>query len=171
MLKKVKIFLLVSLVSWLIVLKAGISFGREMLIVEIDYNIIGPVSGIWTYKYTLKNVGTAPIWLWDIYPTALVSDITKPSADWDILTDYTSWIEWYSTSTEIAPGSSLSGFSYKSSGPPGWVRYDVESPLGDISSGLTKGATPEPASLILFGSGILVGVRLWRKRKLVVIGQ
>jgi hypothetical protein len=167
MLKRVKIFLGVSLVSWLIVIKAGISF--SLPIVEITYNITGPVNGIWTYNYTLRNIGTETIWLWDIYPTVTVSDITKPSADWYILTDYSSWIEWSCPfpGTGISPNNSLSGFSYKSSGPPGWIRYEVESTLGGIASGLTMGATPEPSSLILFASGIFIGIRILRKKFLL----
>ncbi|MFH1563093.1 MAG: hypothetical protein ABIF11_06735 [Nitrospirota bacterium] len=157
MLKKVGMFL----ISGLIILKAGIGFCLP--IVEIEYNITES-SGIWTYSYTLKNTGTEPIWLWDIYPTALVSDITKPSADWDIFTNYTSWIEWYAPFTEISPGCSLAGFSYKSSGSPGWIRYEVESTLGGIVSGYTRGATPEPYSFLLLGSGLLVGIRLLRTK-------
>ncbi|MDI6735562.1 MAG: PEP-CTERM sorting domain-containing protein [bacterium] len=161
MLKRIRKFLVIGLISGLIVIKAGVSSGLPM--VEIEYNIT-ELSDIWTYSYTLKNTGSEAIWLWDIYPTVVVSDITKPSIDWDILTDYNSWIEWYSPFTEILPCSSLAGFSYKSSGTPGWIKYEVESTLGGIISGYTRGATPEPSAFILLGSGILVGVRLWRKR-------
>lgn len=148
--------------SGLIIFKTGISFGLPM--VEIEYNIIGPVSGIWTYNYTLKNTGTEDIWLWDIYPTVSVSDITKPT-NWDFLTNYNSWIEWFTPFPfpGIPAGGFLSGFSYKSSGSPGWVRYDV-STSGGIISGLTQGATPEPSSLILLASGMLIGVRLLRRK-------
>ncbi len=166
MLKRVRKFLVVGLISGLIIIKAGVSSGLPM--VEITYNITETVSGIWTYNYTLENVGVESIWLWDISLAGGVFDITKP-VGWDFFTDYTSWIEWSSLSSEISAGEVLAGFSYKSSGAPGWVRYEVESTIiiGDPTSGLTRGATPEPSALLLLGSGILVGVRSWRKRNLV----
>jgi len=174
MLKRVKIFLVVSLVSGLIIFKTGISLGTP--IVDISYMVTGPVSGIWTYSYaiTVDSTSSEGIWCWDIYLAASACSITTPT-NWNYFTNLpnNNWIEWSSSSSsaDILPGNSLSGFSYQSYGTPDWVRYEVSGvnpitgmPTGNISSGHVLGATPEPSSLILLGSGLLVGIRILRKK-------
>jgi len=156
--------------------------GAAQPLVTVTGSVSGPVGGVYTYSYTIENdpLSTESVWEFWVYPTAPfwgISQIIDPVTGWiawDFLTDYASYIQWFSTdpSYDIPPGGSLSGFSYQSAGPPGTIGYEVGGSdptwgwsTGNYASGTTVGATPEPAAFLLLLTGIGGGLVYLRRKR------
>jgi hypothetical protein len=101
-----------------------------------------------------------------------VSDVLAP-ADWDVNTDGSHFILWANVgdpANDIAPGTSLSGFSFNSDGPPGQVPYTLLSwdhitqSAGPPGSSLVVAPVPEAGGVgLLIGMGI-GGLRFFSRR-------
>jgi hypothetical protein len=159
----------------IILINCKVCISWAIPIFDIDVSYTGPVGGLYTYNYTLRvdSISTEYLVLWNIYPTVELynpaTTITKPTGWEDPFYGQptpvtTAYITWYTLGSGIAPGNYLSGFSYQSYGPPGWVSCELQSSTNIIIDKRTIGATSEPYTLILFGSGFLIGMRLLRKK-------
>jgi hypothetical protein len=113
------------------------------------------------YSYTLSNGGATPLISFMI--DAFAPGQIQSPAGWDYslveLGDQTTitWIPEDFGSSSIAPGASLSGFGYESSGSLGTVDWLIFDDSFNSTSGETVGAiasvVPEPSALITFGVG------------------
>ena len=140
--------------------------------------------GMWQYDYTLFNtsdpVADAGFDLYDIFitfdPTATFTVAAIP-AGWDWIGG-SGFADMYSLNpgappvgTDIAPGTSLSGFSFMFDYQAGSLPFDVTfaNPVDPdnpaMYSGISSGssAVPEPSTLLLLSAGI-TGMVLLRKR-------
>ena len=158
------------------------------------------LAGVNDYSITLNNTGTTTIgtfWFGWVpgagFLSATPTDIGSPSGWTDMTTNSGAAIQW-TTSTPLAAGSSLSGFTFDStetpaqllsaftgtgigsgdpqstafvySGAPlvGQGDQFVVTPAAAATGG--TGVTPEPSTLVLFGTGIL-GLAGAARRKLL----
>jgi len=137
--------------------------------------------GLWKYDYILYNtsdpIADAEYNLSDfalyIDGSVMLSTIVSPN-DWDFNSDLSSFISWMSLSlgADIAPGTSLSGFSFESDTQLFSSLFDVYltdpkdlgNPFLYNSSTLITPPIPEPATLLLIGSG-LAGLGYLRGRR------
>lgn len=130
--------------------------------------------GFYRYDYTLLNtsdpVADAGYNVYDFFlkinPAASLSNILYP-AGWDQISDSASFITWISTipgeppaGTDISPGASLAGFSFVSDTRLASLYFEVTSsnPLDPNNPAVIIGnsvSVPEPASIILMGTGLL----------------
>jgi len=149
------------------------------------YNEIDKGTGWWQYDYTLFNtspIGHAGIDLYDLFlyfdPSASLNVLSMPSGwDW---TDGAGFIDVFSMNpgappigTDIAPNSSLGGFSFEFDYQAGMLPfdatfvnpYDLDNPF--VVSGTTapKSSIPEPSTILLLGSGLVGLAGLRRKFK------
>jgi hypothetical protein len=129
------------------------------------------------WSYTITNNTTDPnLWFTDVtlIITAPVADITSPT-NWLVDTDYTTYIEWFNGDADppypddIAPGSSLSGFSFTSVGSPGQHLYgliswdhNLDEPGPSLAGTvIAPTSVPEPATAAFIITGFLVGLARW----------
>jgi hypothetical protein len=139
--------------------------------------------GVFDYSLTLNNTGTTTIgtfWFSWIpgagFLSAAPTDITSPTGWNDITTNGNKAIQWTTTSDLLAPGDSISGFSFEStetpaqmagpflgsglgSGDPETTTFVyIAAPLADPGDQITAtaevAATPEPGSMLLTLTGL-----------------
>ncbi|MDL1956862.1 MAG: PEP-CTERM sorting domain-containing protein [Candidatus Desulfofervidus auxilii] len=165
--KKIKFLTIVIAVLTIIVISRLV---LAIPIVHVNTTVTyDPVTAVYTYNYEIANDQNSPdyVGIFDLFPAVSVFDIVSPTG-WDYMVAG-NWVEWYSTwpTYDIAPGGSLSGFSFKSYGSPGTITYDAgawgAAYPDDYAFGNTVGPVPEPATLLLIGSG-LASLALVRKK-------
>lgn len=138
---------------------------------------------LWRYDYILHNTSD-PIEddgynLYDFFlnfsPTVTLSNILSP-LNWDSISDSSSFIDWFSQvpgippdGADIAPGTSLSGFSFTSNTQLASLSFNAyfTNPIGDpvLYTG-SSAPVPEPNTIMLLASGLAGLGFLTRKRYL-----
>lgn len=90
-------------------------------------------AGVWNYTFTDSEPMSSGNWLTDFYLpiSAPITDVQTANG-WTIDTDYTNYIQWSNTEPEpfpndIAPGLSVSGFSFTSVTTGSQVQYTLAS--------------------------------------------
>ncbi|HSW35507.1 MAG TPA: PEP-CTERM sorting domain-containing protein [Candidatus Limnocylindrales bacterium] len=182
-----KIFILGSIFALPFLLTSNAQAAPSAMAPYLEIDLSG---GLWKYDYTLLNtlnpITAAGFDIYDfsitIYPEANLSNITSPE-DWELISDQKSFITWFSLflgahpfGSDIAPGTSLSGFSFISDMRLGSLDFDVtisnpddnENPI--TYSGFTYHATtpvPEPGSILLLGHGFIGLLVLGRKYRIM----
>jgi hypothetical protein len=136
---------------------------------------------LWEYDYLLYNTSDPIVDAgYDIFdftlffdPLAGISGISDPT-DWIDIAG-AGFIDWFSISpgapplgADIAPGAFLGGFSFTSDLKLGDLLYEVTftnplDPFNPLVQSSTSTLIPEPATLLLVGSGI-VGLGIIRRR-------
>lgn len=130
-------------------------------IVQVDVTVTGVAP--YTYSYTVYNLSdsTENVWTFSVYFTVPIFEIVAPTG-WDFLSG-PDFVTWYSMgyTYDIPIGGNLSGFAFKSFGPPGTGTFDVEgsdpftgNPTGNTFCGTTLVPTPEPIGAMLFSIGL-----------------
>jgi hypothetical protein len=147
--------------------------------------------GEYQYNLTLNNTGTTTIgtfWFsWvpgaGFMVGATPTDITSPAGWTDTVTNAGKAIQWKTTTSLLAPGDWLSGFSFESTltpaeleaayAGPGTGTGDpvdtafvyIAAPLADPGFQLTAQATPEPGTFWLTLTGLcLVAAAVFKSR-------
>lgn len=174
--KVLRIFLVSLLFLIFITNIPKMAYAGPIVEIEATFTYVAPN---YSYSYTVKNLSISDenVWTFSLYFPIPVFDITTPTG-WDFLantTNYPFFVTWWSKAPEydIVINEQLSGFGFKSYGPPGVVTFDVEgsdpssgNPTGNSYAGTTIGPTSEPNIVILLSAG-LVGfwgfIRLKRK--------
>jgi hypothetical protein len=145
--------------------------------------ITGSVSfsgGVYTYSYTLTvdSSDTGGVSVWGLLGVASAVDVTfePPACDptktacdapagtfapvgWSVTVDYALTNDiFFQTITPVSPGTSLGGFGFFSTQPPGIVTWFTSDDFGNTTSDMVVGPAPEPATwaLMLCGLGIVV---------------
>lgn len=149
------------------------------------YQEIALGGDLWRYDYILHNTSD-PIEddgynLYDFFlnfsPTVTLSNILSP-LNWDSISDSSSFIDWFSQlpgippdGADIAPGTSLSGFSFTSNTRLASLSFDtlLTNPIDPPNPASYSGTTtpvPEPNTIMLLASGLAGLGFLTRKRYL-----
>ena len=152
-----------------------------------EYDLGG---GLWGYDYILYNTSDPVVDAgYDLYdftlyfdPAVTITNILSPS-DWDFISNespsgsgnYYDFIDWMSllpgeppSGADIAPGTSLSGFSFTSNMQLASLSFDMflsnpTDPATPVPYSGNTSSVPEPSTRLLLGVG-LAGAALLRKR-------
>lgn len=134
-------------------------------------------NGWWQYDYVFSNTSTAGEYLYSLYlypDLATVDWLNIPlgwdSSFWGFTPIETDFLDTYSTASnyDIAPGDSLSGFSFKINYRAGNIPYEAffdDHQGGFSSSSGTTYLVPEPTGslLLIIGGGTLI-IKYYRKK-------
>jgi hypothetical protein len=150
--------------------------------------------GEYRYDLTLSNTGTTTIgtyWFAWVpgagFLSVAPSDISSPTGWSDNVTNGGAAVQWVTSSSLLAPGTSVSGFSFESTETPTQLAQPFPGPgvgKGDIVStsfvyiaapfadpglqfvtGPHKSSVPEPATLGLMSAGLLGTLRRRRRAR------
>lgn len=121
-------------------------------------------SGIYTYSYSVTNFGTTFDLATIDFPIALGAVIGALSAPtgFGIISDGApvNLISLFedsdaTTTATFAPDTTIGTFRFESSTPPSLVNFSALDVSGDIYTGTTQSAIPEPSSLLFLASTVL----------------
>jgi hypothetical protein len=155
----------------------------QVLHASVDIDVSGQL-----WNYTLRNLEPmgSDNWITSFFLpiNSPVSDILAP-ANWTIDSDNISFILWSNPEAfpypdDIAPGNSLSGFSFTSNSSGQKVNsilsswdHNADNPGPALTlSTLSPSSVPEPSAwslvgaIIVMGIGVLLGRRMLRSRKI-----
>jgi hypothetical protein len=186
---KIPSLLLVAAVS---AASATPSFAALSATASFTDTLVAP--GEYRYDITLGDTGSTTIgtyWFGWIpgagFLSAPPSDVTSPAGWKDIVTNSGGAIQWATSSNLLAPGATLSGFSFESSETPAQLAATfagpglgagdpvttsfvyIAAPFADpgeqiVTRPASSSSAPEPATLGLLGAGLL-GMRFGRRRR------
>lgn len=135
--------------------------------------------GVYDYSITLDNTGTTTIgtfWFSWVpgagFLSATPTNVISPAGWTDTVTNSGKAVRWTTTTSLLAPGDSLSGFSFESTETPAQLLLDftgtgtgsgdpvatsfvyIAAPLANPGAQLVATTTPEPSSMLLLLTGV-----------------
>jgi hypothetical protein len=137
--------------------------------------------GVYDYSITLNNTGTTTIgtfWFGWVpgagFLSAAPTNVISPTGWTPTVTNAGKAVRWTTTSSLLAPGDSLSGFSFDSTETPAQLLLDftgtgtgsgdpvatsfvyIAAPLADPGAELVATPAPEPSSMLLLLTGVVL---------------
>jgi hypothetical protein len=144
----------------------------------LDVQVTDLSGGMFQYDYTLTNPVASDELIYDfgLFFTGDPLNVIGPSG-WDIIagSGFINWLSMEPFVTDILPGSSLGGFSFRSTYGPGNIEF--EATTGDLATGfpvnlptraVTTGpapAVPEPSAILMLATGAAGAWQLRRRRQ------
>lgn len=137
---------------------------RAQVAVTITPTITADGGGVNTFAYTLQDTGSSTLgeFQLNVPDSTQLTNVMSP-AGWAIFPGSTTNVDWYSTASsfDIAPGSSLSGFSFDDALPAGSQGYFVQSyDDNSTATGTTQGPVPATAPVPEASSVVSLGLLL-----------
>jgi hypothetical protein len=145
--------------------------------------------GVYQYDFTLNNTGTTTIgtfwYSWIVgagFLSATPTDITSPTGWTDAPTNTGKAVKWVTTTDLLAPGDSLSGFTFESTETPAELLLNfpgpglgmgdpvdtsfvyIAAPLADPGYQFVAEQTPEPGTLLLTLTGLGIAASSLKSR-------
>ena len=147
------------------------SISRADVIVSATVTQIGSE---FSYDYSVENTGTVSILGFFVTVDASVDQVLAPNG-WDfgtLVIGPQTIVQWLSSDMQfdIGPGQTLPDFIIMSTAPPGIAEYSALDDDFNFFNGQTVGpqrsqVTPEPSSMLLFGTGAIAALTGWRQRR------
>ncbi len=141
--------------------------GSTQAAVTIASNVTS-AGGVFTYSYSVTNSGSMDLAFIDIpIGQSLVTNLTAPTG-FGIFADsgLVSFFEDadFFTPQTFAPNSTVQFFTYDSLVAPVSVTFSAQDTNGDVFTGTTQSAVPEPSSLLLIAASALPLLATRRRR-------
>lgn len=143
--------------------------------VSVDSTVSG-TPGAYIYNYEIENQSPVNLLAFSLVFSGDFTDILSPNG-WVVGTGSPApgenLIQWFSTDVpfDVTAFGTLAGFGFKSASGPGAVSFSILDDDFNEFDGQATGpiasatSVPEPASLILLGTGLIVGLRRWRRNR------